>query len=83
MLIYLTIINLLEFFLMGLDKLFAIKKMYRIPEFTLLFISFIGGSLGGIIGMYLFRHKTKKLKFILLFPLFLILNIIILFLTIE
>ena len=77
--LYLIIINIIEFIIMGLDKLLAIKHKYRISEFTLLFISAIGGSIGAIIGMNLFHHKTKKLKFRILFPLFLILHIIIIY----
>lgn len=77
MLTYILIINLIEFILMGIDKYLAIKKLYRIPEFTLLFMSAIGGSIGGILGMITFRHKTKKIKFIILIPLFLIINTII------
>ncbi len=77
--LYLIIINIIEFIIMGLDKLLAIKHKYRIPEFTLLFLSAIGGSIGAIIGMFFFRHKTKKLKFRILFPLFLILHIIIIY----
>lgn len=74
---YLVIINIFEFIVMGLDKLLAIKHKYRIPEFTLLFLSAIGGSIGAIIGMFFFHHKTKKLKFRILFPLFLIVYLII------
>ena len=77
MLTYILIINLIEFILMGIDKYLAIKKLYRIPEFTLLFMSAIGGSIGGILGMITFKHKTKKIKFIILIPLFLIINTII------
>lgn len=73
---YLLIINIIEFILMGLDKLFAIKNKNRIPEITLLFLSFLGGSLGSILGMILFRHKTKKWKFKILFTLFLVIHII-------
>lgn len=74
---YLVIINIFEFIIMGLDKLLAIKHKYRIPEFTLLFFSAIGGSIGAITGMFFFHHKTKKLKFRILFPLFLIVHLII------
>ena len=49
---YLVIINIFEFIIMGLDKLLAIKHKYRIPEFTLLFFSAIGGSIGEITGMF-------------------------------
>ena len=74
---YLIIINIYQFFVMGLDKLLAIKKRNRISEKTLLLNSLIGGSIGSIIGMYTFRHKTKKLKFQILYPLFLIIHIFI------
>ena len=48
---------------MYLDKYFAKNNMYRISEKTLFLIAIIGGSLGSIIGMYQFRHKTKQRKF--------------------
>ena len=73
---YYIIINIIEFILMGLDKFFSIKKMYRIPEIVLLTIPLFGGSIGGILGMIIFRHKTKKLKFKILFTIFLIVNIV-------
>lgn len=79
LILYLIIINIIEFIIMGLDKLLAIKHKYRIPEFTLLFLSAIGGSIGAIVGMFFFHHKTKKLKFRILFPLFLILHFIIIY----
>ena len=73
---YFIIINILEFILMGIDKLLSIKKLYRIPEIVLLIVPFIGGSIGGILGMYIFKHKTKKIKFKLLFIMSLIVNIL-------
>ena len=73
--IYLIIINLITFIVFGVDKRAAIKKRSRIRVSTLLTFSFVGGSLGGLIAMYLFRHKTKKLQFTLLLPLMLILHI--------
>lgn len=77
MIIYLILINIIEFIIMGLDKLFAIKHKERIPEIVLLSISFLGGSIGSILGMIIFRHKTKKWKFKILFTLFLIMHILI------
>ena len=62
--IYLIIINLISFYVMGLDKYRAKHKMWRIPERTLFLLAFIGGSVGSILGMYLFRHKTKHAKFV-------------------
>jgi len=73
---YFIIINVIEFILMGLDKFLSIKKMYRIPEIVLLIIPFLGGSIGGILGMIIFKHKTKKIKFKLLFTIALIVNIL-------
>ncbi len=70
--IYLVIINIISFILMGLDKLLAIISKRRISENTLLFISLIGGGIGTIFGMFLFRHKIRKLKFKIIVPLSLI-----------
>lgn len=74
---YLIIINILSFVLYGIDKLKAIKKKERISEKTLILIGILGGSIGSLIGMNLFRHKTKKLKFIISLPLILIIHIIV------
>ena len=74
---YIVIINLIEFILMRLDKLFAIKHKERIPEITLLFLSFIGGSLGAMLGMIIFKHKTRKWKFKIIFTLSLLIHILI------
>ena len=74
---YLIIINILSFIIYGIDKLKAIKKKERISEKTLILIGILGGSIGSLIGMNLFRHKTKKLKFIISLPLILIIHIIV------
>lgn len=74
---YLFIINTFSFLLYGIDKYKAIRKDNRISELTLLAISFFG-SLGAILGMFLFHHKTRKIKFKILIPLFLIINCLIL-----
>lgn len=74
---YLITINIYQFIIMGLDKLLAIKKKNRISEKTLLLNAFIGGSIGSIFGMYIFRHKTKKIKFKLLYPTFFIIHLFI------
>lgn len=63
---------------MGIDKYKAIRHQYRISEATLLFLGFIGGSLGGIFGMSIWRHKSQKIKFLYGYSLFLIMNLIIL-----
>jgi Predicted membrane protein len=65
---YLLLMNLIGFVLMGIDKKKAVRKAWRIPEKTLLLAAFLGGGIGSFLGMYLFRHKTKHLKFVLLLP---------------
>lgn len=67
-LLYLVIMNAAGYLLMHLDKKKAIKHQWRIPEFTLWAVSFLGGSMGSLIGMYRFRHKTKHLSFVLGIP---------------
>ena len=57
LLAYFISVNLIGFFLMGLDKYKAKKNLWRIPESTLFIIAIIGGSIGCIIGMHTFRHK--------------------------
>lgn len=72
--VYLVIINLLAFFLYGIDKWKAKADKWRVSEKTLLVVAVIGGSLGALIGMQIFRHKTQHWKFRILVPLFLILH---------
>ncbi len=62
--IYFIFINLLGFFLMGIDKRKAKKGRYRIPEKHLFIPVLLGGAVGGLLGMKIFHHKTKKPKFI-------------------
>ncbi len=76
LIIYLIVINLIAFFAMYLDKRKAKYGKWRIPEQTLLILAIIGGSIGGIAGMYTFRHKTQKPRFSVGFPVILILQII-------
>ena len=73
---YILFINSLLFILMWLDKRKAKLNHWRISEKTLFLFAIIGGSMGGIIGMYTFRHKTKKLKFTVGLPVILILEIV-------
>jgi len=77
--VYVLVINAAAFILYGVDKKRAVKRQWRIPENTLLGIALLGGSLGAILGMYVFRHKTKHWKFRILLPLFLLLHIGIIF----
>lgn len=68
---YLIIINALGLIFMLVDKMKAVKKIWRIPERTLFFIAFVGGSLGILVGMQLFRHKTLHPEFSVGVPLLL------------
>ena len=76
LIIYLILINAAAFLLMLIDKYRARKKLWRIPERTLMAMALLGGSVGAIAGMYCFRHKTKHLKFIIGYPLILAIQII-------
>lgn len=60
---YLLVINIISFILMYVDKKKAINHQWRISEHTLMVVSLIGGSIGTILGMKIFRHKTKHVKF--------------------
>ncbi|WP_075967854.1 DUF1294 domain-containing protein [Neofamilia massiliensis] len=62
---YLLIVNVLTFFLYGLDKFKAKTHRWRIKESTLLFFTIIGGSLGSLFGMFIFKHKKNKKVFLL------------------
>lgn len=73
---YLIIINLLTFLLFGLDKRRAKKHKWRIEEKTLFLFCFLGGSLGGLMGMYTFRHKTLKKSFTVGIPVILIIQLL-------
>lgn len=67
--IYLCIVNLIAFFIFGIDKLKAKRGSYRISEKTLITICAVGGALGGLLGMMIFHHKTQKPKFVITVPL--------------
>lgn len=67
--IYFIIINIIGFLAMYIDKQKAKKGKWRIPEKTLFIITALGGGIGTIEGMYIFRHKTQKIAFVVGFPL--------------
>ena len=77
-LIYIVFINLLLFSLMGIDKEKAKLKKWRISEKTLFLLALFGGGIGGVIGIYTFRHKTKHLK--LGFPIIIVFQLIVILL---
>ena len=74
---YIFIINIICFMIMGYDKNHAIHKKNRIPEATLIALSFLGGGIGSLLGMIIFHHKTKKIIFWIFNIIFLIIWIII------
>ncbi len=73
---YLIMVNCIGFFSMFLDKRYARMNQYRISERTLFSVSLIGGVIGILFGMYYFRHKTKKMKFVIGLPIILIIQIV-------
>lgn len=77
---YLILMNLIGFALMGIDKHKAIKGAFRIPEATLFVVAIIGGSIGSILGMYTFRHKTRHKKFVYGMPAVLLIQLLIIYL---
>ena len=74
--IYLIIINITGFLAMGIDKHRAKLMEWRIPEKTLFLIKLFGGGIGTILGMYTFRHKTKKKYFTIGLPAIVIIEIV-------
>lgn len=74
--IYFVIINILGFLIMYIDKQKAKKGHWRVPEKTLFIITVLGGGIGTIAGMYIFRHKTQKIAFVIGFPSITILEIL-------
>lgn len=78
LLAYLVIVNVVSFLLMLIDKRKAKKHRWRIRESTLLGVCAIGGSVGGLMGMYLLRHKTLHKRFSIGIPAMLIAQVAIL-----
>ena len=76
-LIYLAVVNLAAFALMGVDKLRAKRGAWRIPERTLFLPAILGGSPGAILGMQMFRHKTRHRQFMIGMPLILLVQMVI------
>jgi uncharacterized membrane protein YsdA (DUF1294 family) len=64
---YLILVNVYVFCLMGYDKQQAKKRRWRVPEANLLFFGIIGGGLGGLLARAFFHHKTRKPKFLVCF----------------
>ena len=74
--LYLIMINIAGFTMMGIDKRKAVKHLWRVRESTLCLIALIGGRAGSILGMRVFHHKTRHWYFVYGMPLILILQIL-------
>ncbi len=77
--IYYGIVNIISFVVYGIDKKRAEDHKWRVSEKALLTLAAAGGALGALLGMNIFRHKTRKIYFRILVPLFLIIHIGIIF----
>lgn len=80
---YVIFVNLLGFALMGIDKRKAVKHLWRIPEAVLFIVAVIGGSIGCIFGMQIFRHKTRYWNFVYGIPAILILQVVLILLLLN
>ena len=74
---YLAIVNVVAFALYGIDKSRARRGARRVPEWVLLLVAFAGGAGGALAGMLVFRHKTRKRKFLICVPLALVLTLVV------
>lgn len=75
--VYLLLMNVIGFGIMGVDKRRAVKRMWRIPERTLFLIALLGGSIGTNLGMQKFRHKTKHMSFVVGVPVILVVQLVV------
>ncbi len=75
LMIYLVIINVIAFLTFGADKRRARRDKRRVRESTLFLLAVLGGSIGALLGMYVFRHKTRHWYFCVGIPAILILQI--------
>ena len=72
---YLAAVNLVTFTVYGVDKAKARRGAWRVPEKTLFLLPLLGGSVGALLGMLIFRHKTKRWYFVWGIPLILLAQI--------
>lgn len=77
---YVVLNSIILFVMMGMDKSKAKKREWRIAERTLFTVAVFGGAVGGVIGMYLFRHKTNHTNFSIGFPILAVIQLFIVFL---
>ena len=64
-----VLMSIILFLVMGRDKALSKTRRRRVPEATLFLLAVLGGALGGVLGMQIFRHKTQHMKFMIGFPL--------------
>ncbi|WP_269234073.1 DUF1294 domain-containing protein [Flavobacterium flavigenum] len=83
LLLYFLFVNVLEFIITGYDKFLARKQKRRIPENTLFFLALIGGSIGLLTAMLIFRHKTAKTSFIVKFFVIILVQILLIYLKLT
>jgi uncharacterized membrane protein YsdA (DUF1294 family) len=74
-----VLVNGYAWFLMARDKALAKRNTFRIPEASLLLVAACGGAAGALLGMFIHRHKTKHLRFLILIPLFLAVQLVLLY----
>lgn len=77
--LYVAAVNVVTFFIYGLDKSKAKAGRWRIPEVNLIFLAVLGGSVGALAGMRFFHHKTRKPKFYIGIPAILLIQIILIY----
>ena len=83
LLLYMLFINVVALIMYGVDKYKAVHSAWRISERVLLLVALIGGAMGAMIGMYLFRHKTRHARFVVLVPLFLVTQLYLVYLLLT
>ena len=83
LLIWFVGINLVAFLMMDVDKRRAKSKKPRIPEKTLFVTAALGGSIGAMLGMWTFRHKTKHRTFVYGMPLILLAQLVIVWVAVR
>lgn len=79
LIVYLLVINIVTLILFAVDKIAAIEHRSRIRIVTLLGLAFIGGSVGALVAMYVFHHKTKQDYFSVGVPLIILMQVVVLF----
>ena len=81
--VYYGVMNIIALIIYGIDKRRAVRLEWRLSESTLLLPAALGGAYGALMGMLLFHHKTRKKKFVILVPLFVIIHTVILLMVIR